>query len=94
MTKPSDDMKQRWEAAKQHSEANRTKTAAWETADKVKDAIAWIRHDLMSAEIAHATGDITRFVNAKKEVLFAKDELAVLLNLQNEINGWLLSHDL
>lgn len=83
--KPSEDLRQLFEVAKQQP----TKTAGYEVADRTVASIAWMLGYIRRVQEAIDTGDHQTFVDARKELVSAKTELAALTNLLQEILKWL-----
>lgn len=81
--KPSDELKQFFDAAKQQP----TKTATHEAADRAVASIAWMQGYIRRIQEAIDAGDHQTFVNAGKELQFAKGELAALTHLFQEIKA-------
>ncbi len=83
--KPSKDLRQLFDAAKQQP----TKTSGYEVADRVAASIAWMQGYIRVIQEAISAGDRQTFADAGKELIFAKGELAEMTNLYQEIRTWL-----
>lgn len=83
--RPSQDVRQLFDVAKQQP----TTTAAHEVADRSAASLSWMQGYLRIVEEAIAAGDMTTFADARRERQFAKDEIAALFHLLQDIHAWL-----
>lgn len=81
--KPSEELRQFYEAAKQQL----TPTGMYEAADRAAASIAWMHGYIRFIHQAIEAGDTTTFVDAQKELQFARGELAALTHLLGEIHA-------
>lgn len=88
-TRPSEDIRRQFEEARKMS----TTTAAHEVAGRAASALAWMQGYLRKVEETIAVGDLQTFVNAPRERLFAKEEIASLLHHAQEIQTWISQQD-
>ena len=83
--KPSEAIRQLLEEAKKQP----TKTAGHEVAARTAAKITWMHEYLLVIEDAIKRSDLTTFADAKRERVFAKDELAALSELLRQAEEWI-----
>lgn len=83
--RPSQDIRQLFDVARQQP----TTTAAHEVADRAAASLSWMQGYLRNVEEAIKTGDVTTFVDSRRELQFARNEIAALFDLLREVHEWL-----
>lgn len=85
MRKPSEDLRQQFDVARQMQ----SRTPVHDVMGKIRQAIEQMHAYLLKIEKAIEQGDMHTFLNPSNERLVAKNELAALRELERQVDEWL-----